>query len=85
MNSFVQMKQQAYKLRKDGQFAKAKVVLQNRNAPFYFIKTDNESFFCFTSDIPGELFPGMKVQFDAVPSFDKKKRESWKAVNVSIL
>ncbi|MGZ0086853.1 tetratricopeptide repeat protein [Caldibacillus thermoamylovorans] len=65
---------------------KGKVVLQNRNAPFCFIKVGNESFFCFTSDIPGELFPGMEVQFDAVPSFDKKKnRESWKAVNISIL
>ncbi|MEB9727426.1 hypothetical protein P4J62_24490, partial [Bacillus cereus] len=54
--------------------------------PFCFIKTQKESFFCYTSDIQGEVKEGLEVQFEAVPSFDKKKqRESWKAINIVLM
>ncbi|WML58108.1 hypothetical protein [Neobacillus sp. PS2-9] len=54
--------------------------------PFCFIKTPDESFFCYKSDIKGEAKEGLKVKFDAIPSFDKKKQqESWKAINIVLM
>lgn len=54
--------------------------------PFCFIKTQKESFFCYKSDIQGEVKEGLEVQFEVVPSFDKKKqRESWKAINIVLM
>lgn len=51
--------------------------------PFCFIKSSEDSFFCYKSDIKGEPIEGLKVKFDIIPSFDKKKQqESWKAINV---
>lgn len=61
-----------------------KVSLGKADRPFCFILGENkESFFCFKSSLPSEIREGDKVEFTAVPSFDKKKgMESWKAVNV---
>lgn len=61
-----------------------KVNLGNIDRPFCFISTENnESFFCFKSDLPSDVEDGNKVTFDAIPSFDKKKnKESWKASNI---
>ncbi|MFS0820903.1 tetratricopeptide repeat protein [Bacillus sp. 1P02SD] len=54
--------------------------------PFCFIKTSEDTFFCNKSNIKGEVKEGMKVQFDAIPSFDKKKQqESWKAINIVLI
>lgn len=49
----------------------------------FLVADDRESYFCSKSDLPKEAIDGVFLQFDAIPSFDKKKRqESWKAVNV---
>lgn len=54
------------------------------NHPFCFIIAENnDSFFCFKSDLPHIVKDGDRVAFDAIPSFDKKKnKESWKASNI---
>jgi len=64
-----------------------KVNLGNIDRPFCFIIAENnESFFCFKSDLPSNVEDGNKVTFDAIPSFDKKKnKESWKASNIRSL
>ncbi|MED4990885.1 tetratricopeptide repeat protein [Parageobacillus toebii] len=63
-----------------------KVLITSKEAPYCFIQSGHESFFCLKSNIPGELVENMEVQFDAILSFDKKKnRESWKAINVVVL
>lgn len=61
-----------------------KVNLGNIDRAFCFIFTkDEESFFCFKSDLPPDTKNGDRVIFDAIPSFDKKKnKESWKALNI---
>lgn len=63
-----------------------KVNLDTSARPFCFIiTTDKQSFFCYKSDLASGVTDGAEVNFDVVPSFDKKKnRESWKAVNVRI-
>lgn len=61
------------------------ILLGKKEAPFCFIKSGEESFFCLKADIKhkSELKEGMYVRFDAIPSFDRKKNmESWKAINV---
>lgn len=52
--------------------------------PFCFIFSDaRESYYCLKSDLPEGAVDGTMLQFDAMPSFDKKKnQESWKAINV---
>lgn len=61
------------------------LVQVKEDKPFCFIKTSEESFFCYKSDIKGEVIDGLKVKFDVIPSFDKKKQqESWKAINIVI-
>jgi hypothetical protein len=52
--------------------------------PYCFLHSDTrESYFCLKSDLPNSVTDGVTLQFDAMPSFDKKKnQESWKAVNV---
>ena len=52
--------------------------------PYCFLFSDTrESYFCRKSDLPEGATDGVMLQFDAMPSFDKKKnQESWKAVNV---
>ncbi len=54
--------------------------------PFCFIKSFEESYFCYKSDINGEAKEGLKVVFDVIASFDKKKQqESWKAINIVLI
>ncbi|MGM0714176.1 tetratricopeptide repeat protein [Brevibacillus parabrevis] len=61
------------------------VKLGKEEVPYCFIKTENESFFCYKSELPIGATEGCQVKFDAIPSFDKKKnQESWKAKNISI-
>jgi tetratricopeptide (TPR) repeat protein len=62
-----------------------KVQLGSSERPFCFIVGDlNESFFCFKSDLPADIKDGDIVNFNALPSFDRKKnRESWKAVDIT--
>jgi tetratricopeptide (TPR) repeat protein len=61
-----------------------KVSLGQSDRPFCFIIAKNEqSFFCYKSDLPPDITDGNEVTFDAIPSFDKKKnKESWKASNI---
>lgn len=61
-----------------------KLNLGNTSQPFCFIIAENDdSFFCFKSDLPHSIEEGDRVTFDAIPSFDKKKnKESWKASNI---
>jgi tetratricopeptide (TPR) repeat protein len=61
-----------------------KLVLGRSDRPFCFISSEGgESFFCLKVDLPQDMIDGGIVFFDAIPSFDKKKRrESWKAINV---
>ena len=63
---------------------KGKLNMGPADRPFCFILSDNrESYFCRKSDLPNSTPDGASLQFDAIPSFDKKKkRESWKAVNI---
>lgn len=49
----------------------------------FIVDEKRESFFCFKSDLPEGIKDGAKVNFNALPTFDKKKsRESWRAVDV---
>jgi tetratricopeptide (TPR) repeat protein len=61
-----------------------KVSMGKSEQPFCFIITnERESVFCWKSDLPSETKDSDEVNFDAIPSFDKKKnKESWKASNV---
>jgi hypothetical protein len=63
---------------------KGKLKLGPPERPYCFLHSDTrESYFCLKSDLPSGLTDGVMLQFDAMPSFDKKKnQESWKAVNV---
>jgi tetratricopeptide (TPR) repeat protein len=63
---------------------KGKLKLGPPERPYCFLHSDTrESYFCLKSDLPSGLTDGVTLQFDAMPSFDKKKnQESWKAVNV---
>ncbi|MHA1358814.1 MAG: tetratricopeptide repeat protein [Candidatus Helarchaeota archaeon] len=59
------------------------VELVDNNKPFCFISMENESIFCFKSDLPLNINNKDIVIFDAIPSYDKKKRrESWRAINI---
>jgi ribonuclease HIII len=61
-------------------------VILKDSSPFCFIKLqDQESVFCYKSDLPFGTQDGDLVIFDAFPSFDKKKnRDSWKASNIRV-
>jgi tetratricopeptide (TPR) repeat protein len=61
-----------------------KVSLGRSDRPFCFIiAKDEQSLFCYKSDLPSDITDGNEVTFDAIPSFDKKKnKESWKASNI---
>ena len=63
---------------------KGKLKMGPPERPYCFILSDTrESYFCRKSDLPQGATEGVVLQFDAIPSLDKKKRqESWKAVNV---
>lgn len=63
---------------------KGKVNLGDSDKPFCFINTrENESIFCFKSDLPQSVSNGTLVRFDLKKSFDKKKnQESWRATNI---
>ena len=63
---------------------KGKLKMGPSERPYCFILSDTrESYFCRKSDLPKGATDGVMLQFDAMPSFDKKKnQESWKAVNV---
>jgi hypothetical protein len=63
---------------------KGKVKMGPSDRPYCFLLSDTrESYFCRKSDLPEGAADGVMLQFDAMPSFDKKKnQESWKAVNV---
>ena len=52
--------------------------------PYCFLHSDTrESYFSLKNDLPKGVTDGVTLQFDALPSFDKKKKQdSWKAVNV---
>jgi tetratricopeptide (TPR) repeat protein len=85
----VQDKMQSIKVndkRKRKNLLKGHLTQVKENNPFCFIKTSETSYFCYKSDITGETNEGQKVQFDAIPSFDRKKnKESWKAVNIVLI
>jgi hypothetical protein len=39
--------------------------------------------FCLKKDLPKNIIDGATLNFDAIPSFDKKRnKESWKAINI---
>lgn len=61
-----------------------KILLGKPEVSFCFIHgSDNESYFCYKSDLPAGIADGEAVSFTALPSFDKKKNvESWKAVDI---
>lgn len=61
-----------------------RVALGMAERPFCFINSDRDfAAFCFKTDLPKETCDGETVVFDAIPSFDKKKKkEAWKAVNI---
>jgi tetratricopeptide (TPR) repeat protein len=63
---------------------KGKLKLGPPERPYCFLHSaTRESYFCLKSDLPDGVTDGVTLQFDAIPSFDKKKnQESWKAVNV---
>lgn len=65
---------------------KGSLIQVRKDRPFCFIKTLEETFFCYKSEIKAEAKEGLMVQFDVIPSFDKKKKqESLKAVNVVVI
>lgn len=74
----------SYKKRKVKKGLVGKVSLGQSTRPFCFIiAKDEQSFFCYKSDLPPAITDGNEVTFDAIPSFDKKKnKESWKASNI---
>lgn len=61
-----------------------KILLGKPEVSFCFIHgSDNETYFCYKSDLPAGIADGAAVSFTAAPSFDKKKNvESWKAVAI---
>jgi tetratricopeptide (TPR) repeat protein len=63
---------------------KGKLKLGPPERPYCFLHSDTrESYFCLKSDLPNGVTDGVTLQFDALPSFDKKKsQESWRATNV---
>lgn len=63
---------------------KGKLKMGPPERPYCFLFSDTrESFFCRKSDLPAGVTDGVMLEFDAMPSFDKKKnQESWKAINV---
>lgn len=63
---------------------KGKLKMGPPERPYCFLLSDTrESYFCRKSDLPEGATDGVMLQFDAMPSFDKKKnQESWKAINV---
>lgn len=63
---------------------KGKLKMGPPERPYCFLLSDTrESYFCRKSDLPEGATDGVMLQFDAMPSFDKKKNQkSWKAVNV---
>ena len=63
---------------------KGKLKIGPPERPYCFLLSDaKESYFCRKSDLPNAATDGVMLQFDAMPSFDKKKnQESWKAFNV---
>jgi len=58
--------------------------LKSDGRPYCFINTEEgESYFCSKVDLPSGVVDGSKVIFDAIPSFDKKKKKkSWRASNI---
>jgi len=78
------LKNLSYKKRKVKKGLVGKVSLGRDDRPFCFIiAEDEQSFFCYKSDLPPNITDGGEVTFDALPSFDKKKnKESWKASNI---
>ena len=78
------LKDVLYKKRKVKKGLIGKVSLGRSDHPFCFIiAKDEQSFFCYKSDLPPDIIDGNEVSFDAIPSFDKKKnKESWKASNI---
>jgi tetratricopeptide (TPR) repeat protein len=78
------LKNLSYKKRKVKKGLIGKVSLGRDDRPFCFIiAEDEQSFFCYKSDLPPDITDGNEVTFDAIPSFDKKKnKESWKASNI---
>ncbi|MGO4348143.1 tetratricopeptide repeat protein [Paenibacillus sp. MCAF9] len=65
---------------------KGDLIQVKEDKPFCFIKSQEESFFCYKSDIKGEPKEGIRVRFDVIPTFDKKKqKESWKAINIVLI
>jgi len=78
------LKNLSYKKRKVKKGLVGKVNLGRSDRPFCFIiAKDEQSFFCYKSDLPPDIIDGNEVTFDAIPSFDKKKnKESWKASNI---
>jgi len=63
---------------------KGKLRMGPTDRAYCFIFSDTkESYFCRKTDLPKDVTDGATLQFDAMPSFNKKKnQESWKAVNV---
>jgi len=61
-----------------------KITLGPRDRPYCFINTpDKKAIICFKSELPGDIYDGEEVIFDAIPSFDRKKnQQSWKARGV---
>ena len=78
------LKDLLYKKRKVKKGLIGKVSLGLSEHPFCFIVAkDEQSFFCYKSDLPPNIADGDEVTFDALLSFDKKKnKESWKASNI---
>jgi len=78
------LKNLSYNHRKVKKGLVGKVSLGRSDRPFCFIiAKDKQAFFCYKSDLPPDITDGNEVNFDAIPSFDKKKnKESWKASNV---
>ena len=77
-------REQSLKSRGVKRMLKGKLKMGPPERPYCFLHLDTrESYFCLKSDLPNGVTDGAVVQFDAMPSVDKKKnQESWKAVNV---
>lgn len=64
---------------------KGYLIQVKEDKPFCFIKSKTESYFCYKSDIKVKAVEGLEVYFNAIPSFDKKKKqESWKAIDIEV-
>lgn len=71
------LKDLLYKKRKVKKGLIGKVSLGRSDHPFCFIiAKDEQSFFCYKSDLPPDITDGNEVSFDAIPSFDKKRIEN---------